>query len=293
MNTLSAQEICLPLEHLTLNALAWGHAKNPPILALHGWLDNAATFSLIAPALAAQGYYVLAPDFAGHGYSDWRPTGTPYLIWEHVYEVLAIAQFCQWSHFDLLGHSMGAGIACLTAGSFPERIGQLALIEGIGTLATEAEQAPEALAESIHMRLSKSPVQQQAIYKEKELYIRARMQGLGAVSYQAAEILLTRGLQAHPQGYRWRTDPRLRQASSLRLSEAHNLAWLSKIQAPVCGIQAQQGFLVQRPKMLARWQYLQNLTLLTLEGGHHLHLEEDTAPAVRQALVDFWHPHQP
>ena len=58
---------------LTLRGKCWGPADGRPVLALHGWLDNASSFDLVAPALAARGFRVVALDLAGHGLSDHRP----------------------------------------------------------------------------------------------------------------------------------------------------------------------------------------------------------------------------
>ena len=36
---------------LRLAGLAWGDPASPPVLCLHGWLDNAASFDALAPLL--------------------------------------------------------------------------------------------------------------------------------------------------------------------------------------------------------------------------------------------------
>ena len=41
----------LALPDLTLAAVEWGDACAPPLLALHGWLDNAGSFATLAPLL--------------------------------------------------------------------------------------------------------------------------------------------------------------------------------------------------------------------------------------------------
>ncbi|HSH57111.1 MAG TPA: alpha/beta hydrolase, partial [Halomonas sp.] len=49
-----------------LAGLVWGESEAPLWLALHGWLDNAASFSRLAPVLARQlGVRIVAIDFAG------------------------------------------------------------------------------------------------------------------------------------------------------------------------------------------------------------------------------------
>ena len=47
-----------------LRGLRWGRPGNTPILALHGWLDNAASFSRLAPLLLDVD--VVAIDLPGH-----------------------------------------------------------------------------------------------------------------------------------------------------------------------------------------------------------------------------------
>jgi hypothetical protein len=68
-----AVELKLPLRgsKLHLGAKHWGidyktAIPSRRVLALHGWLDNAATFDLLAPIIAAAGYCFVALDLAGN-----------------------------------------------------------------------------------------------------------------------------------------------------------------------------------------------------------------------------------
>ena len=125
-------------EGTELAALAWGVATAPPLLALHGWLDNAATFATIAPLLPDR--HVLAPDLPGHGHSRHRPAGAGHHFVDWVADVLGAADQLGWEAFDLMGHSMGAGIATLLAGAFPDRVRRRVLLEGFGPLSAPAEE---------------------------------------------------------------------------------------------------------------------------------------------------------
>ena len=62
---MTAQPITLTLDNQTIGAIAYGDSSKPLIIALHGWLDNAASFIELA-ALLNQ-YYIIALDFPGHG----------------------------------------------------------------------------------------------------------------------------------------------------------------------------------------------------------------------------------
>lgn len=67
------RSLCSPKDHLLdldgveIAVRTWGAEDGIPILALHGWLDNAASFERLAPML--DGCFVVAPDLIGHGRS--------------------------------------------------------------------------------------------------------------------------------------------------------------------------------------------------------------------------------
>ena len=66
-------EIRLPGGRGGLAALRGGDPQGPKLLALHGWLDNAASFAPMAAHLAA--FDLVALDLPGHGASSHRAEG--------------------------------------------------------------------------------------------------------------------------------------------------------------------------------------------------------------------------
>src|SRR5690606_11793724 len=107
--TVVVEEIRLNLPHVELAAHLYGPEDGRPVLALHGWLDNAATFSRLAPRL--QGLRIVALDFAGRGHSGHRGPGAGYQLWDYAVDVLLVAEELGWQRFLLLGHSLGGIIA--------------------------------------------------------------------------------------------------------------------------------------------------------------------------------------
>lgn len=274
------QQLSFQLPKLTLKAQAWGNPSGKPVLALHGWLDNCASFFRLAPPLSSH-CYVVALDMAGHGLSDHRGVNQPYNIWEDVGEIFAVADQLGWREFTLLGHSRGAIVSTLAAGTFPERISHLALLDGMLPKPVAADRAAEQLASSItdcrRHRFWPS-------YDSLEPMIKARTHGFWSLSQSAAEALVTRGSEPTEQGYRWTADPLLRAASAVRLSEAHLQSFVQRIRAKTLVFEADQGALAQADSHSLIWP---DTPTYKITGSHHCHMEEQAGEIASQ-LKGFW-----
>lgn len=272
---------CFEISGRTLAAMEWGNPAGEPVIALHGWLDNAATFNLLAPLLAD--VRLVALDLAGHGESDHRPAGTPYYIWDNVADVLAVADQLGLRRFSLLGHSMGASVAMLLAGCAPARIRRLFLIEGLAPLVYASEELPVLMAAALDKRLRMGRKSLRP-YAEFEQAVAARMGGRWPVSRQAALWLLARGLARCEGGWRWRSDPALLLPSVVRLCEAQVEAFLVRVSAPVVLILGDQGIASER--MERQLALLQDAQLHVLCGNHHLHLEDAAAAEIATLIIN-------
>ena len=262
------EEIRLSLPHIELAAHLFGPEDGMPVIALHGWLDNANSFARLAPKLA--GLRIVALDFAGHGHSDHRPRGAGYALADYAFDVLRVAEQLGWQRFALLGHSLGAIVSVVIAGSFPERVTRMALIDGIvarsgpdGDAAERMGQALQAQLDLEHKRKSVHPTLDRAV--------EARMKGLVAVSREAAELLAQRGLMPVPGGYSWRSDSRLTLPSPLRLSDEQAMSFVRRVSCPTTLVVAEQGMLASHSELLDRLPF----NLERLPGGHHLHLNDE------------------
>ncbi len=278
--------VALRLAGGRLAALAWGEEQAPTWLALHGWLDNAASFSRLAPRLSERlGIRVVALDFTGHGHSAHSPGD--YALWDYCHDVLDAADTLGLERLTLLAHSMGAGVACLTAAALPERLARLVLIDGLGAVTTEAERAPEQLRRGLlaHRR-AVSPAPH---YPDSETAVAARVAG-GATPIDAdtAAPLMARNLQALPDGgVGLRTDARLLRASPVRLCPEQALAFLGAIRAPTLLVEGETGILGESERARLARGALPGLERRVLAGGHHLHLEQAAVETVAEAITSW------
>lgn len=281
---MQARELTLDLPHLRLSARAWGDPALPPLLGLHGWLDNAASFDAVAPALGTYFHFV-ALDFAGHGRSAHAPPGIAYRFVDGVFDVLAAADALGWEKFNLLGHSMGGAIASLTAAACPERVKHLVAIEALGALTTPAEQTTAQLRRGLLQSrdLASKPLR---VFPSADEAIAARVQASG-LSHAAAELLVLRGIKPVTGGYSWSSDPRLTTASLQRFTEAQVLDLVQHIAAPTLLILAPDSTVKPVPEtaFAERIARVPQIQVRQLSGGHHLHLENPQP--VAQAILDF------
>ncbi|PWB35698.1 alpha/beta hydrolase [Pseudomonas sp. SDI] len=264
------EEVRLNLGHIELAAHLWGPVDGQPVIALHGWLDNANSFARLAPQL--KGLRIVALDLAGHGYSEHRPAGAGYALWDYAHDVLRVAEQLGWERFALLGHSLGAIISVVLAGALPERVTQLALIDGVIPPGAEPRDAAERMGMALQAQLDLDG-KRKSVFPTLELAVQARMKGMVAVSRDAAELLAQRGLMPVPGGFSWRSDSRLTLPSPLRLSEEQALTFVRRITCPAQLIVAADGMLARHTALLD--QLPLGFRREQLPGGHHLHLNDE------------------
>lgn len=255
----------------SLAALAWGPEDGEPLLALHGWLDNAATHARLIPLLPDY-LRVVALDFAGHGHSDHRPAAGSYHYVENVMDVLRAADALGWDRFHLMGHSMGAGIASLLAGASPQRVNRLILLEGIGPMTTPPAQLPALMERSLHAMRElegRSPRVYASRAEARERLARANT----SLTEPALDTLVERGTRETPEGVVFRHDLRLRGSSMYRFTEPQVHAYLSAITAPTLLVRATRGWPFDADVVAARAASITQREQLEVEGGHHVHLD--------------------
>ncbi|WP_432473875.1 alpha/beta fold hydrolase [Amphritea sp. HPY] len=275
--TIQVEELRFEVNGHLIAAKAWGKPSDTPVIGLHGWLDNAATFNRLAPLL--KGVRLIALDLMGHGYSDHRPASMPYYIWDNVLDVLGVADQLGLEHFEILGHSMGASIATLIAGAYPDRVSRLMLIEGIAPLVTEPKDVAEQLAQAINKR-KRMQKRQQRPYASVDDAVAARISGRFPVDDEAARWLVGRGIIQRHDGFYWRSDPSLVLPSVMRLSESQVESFITRVAAPTLLVLGDKG-VAQSDRRISLFPDIQSQTL---KGGHHLHLEPQAAQQIAKLI---------
>ncbi|TXS95624.1 alpha/beta hydrolase [Parahaliea maris] len=270
------------VDGLTLRGLSWGEPGAMPVLALHGWLDNAASFTRLAPQL--EGCHVVAVDLSGQGRSSFRSPDATYQIWDDVPQLAALLDQLGWQRCALLGHSRGGIISTLLAASLPERISHLVMLDAVVPQAVDETAFPRQLGRFVHER-------QRALARTGKRYatwdeaIAARVRN--GLPREAAQALASRSLEGDAEGgWEWRIDPRLRAASAVKMSDGQIRAVLGAIRAPALLLQAREGMMQHASLVELARAHMPQLQVRQVDGSHHFHMEPDIDPQVPD-LLDF------
>ena len=275
------REIAIDTPYGRLTGLRGG--AGTPVLALHGWLDNAASWFPLFEHL--QGIDLVALDLPGHGKSPHLPAGAEYSLAGTVHTVLDAADALGWERFALLGHSMGAAIGSIVAAAAPARITRFLAIEALGALADREDRTADRLREAVSARRALAN-KSLRVFPDRDAAIRARMQANG-LTEPVARLLVERGTRTVPGGFEWSSDPRPTVSTPLRMTEGQVRDLVAHIECPVRVLYADpappyfpEALRRERAALLPKGE------VVVLEGGHHLHMEDPGG--VAQAIGTFF-----
>ena len=274
------EEISIQANNLRLSGLAWGDRSNPPVLALHGWLDNAASFVPLSRFFSQ--LYVVALDLPGHGKSEHRQGVNAYHFIDFGTDVIHAINSLEFDRFTLLGHSLGAGISALISSVIPDRVERLAMVEGIAPVTAPENHFNNQFRR--HVDQSVKPPSEGISYSTTDQAARAR-QKAGDLSFHSAKLIVERNLQLTDEGYQWRTDRVLRKPSPVYLTEEHVKTYMNTIDCESLLIRSSDGIVLNWKSLHGRESYVNNLRIVDIDGGHHCHM--DQPESVAEHLMPF------
>ena len=282
------REIGIEIPLGRIAGLRWGEPGAPKVLALHGWLDNAASFIPLAQ-------HLVAIDQPGHGRSAHLAAGADYSFVGAINAILDVADALGWERFAFLGHSMGAGIASMIAAACPQRIERLVAIEALGALAETPGRTVVRMREAVAANRALKD-KRLRVFPDLDTAVRARtyasrVPGSG-LDESLVRLLVERGVRRVAQsdqgpGYEWSSDPRLTLPTMTRMTEPQVEDLVAGIECPVRAIFADpaQPYLPDELRR-RRVALLPQGELIVIPGGHHLHMQ---APgAVAEAIGGFF-----
>lgn len=255
---------------LRLHYADWGNEDAPPLVLVHGGRDHCRSWDAIAQSLRPH-FHVLAPDLRGHGDSDWTKGGS-YALSEYVYDLTRLVDAVAAPRVSLVGHSMGGMVSLIYAGTFPERVSSLVVLDGVTVL-------PNATRAPVHERIAKWVDQLDKLHDRAPRRYRtiedaaAQMQAHNKrLTRELALHLATHGVRRNPDDtYSWKFDPYQRAMAPQRLWPDDHVALWSRISCPTLLLHAGESFL-GGAKAAGLAEHFRQARIETIHGaGHWLH----------------------
>ncbi len=240
-----------------LRYVTWGDADRPPLVLIHGGLDNAETWGDVAVRLSKR-FHVFGLDLRGHGDSDWSSTGD-YLPESYLGDIARFLKDVPGWPARVVGHSMGARLSLQLMGAMPAAIAALVAIEGTGS----ESNPPDDIDPNMRDWLEKRRIRSLGSPNEKlGLWLQARLRAErnvavhpdleGRIAKQLAdrkkrltpaqaELFVRTNMRKVEGGWSWKFDPLTRWQAANEQMQPQQPFWQA-IEGPVLHIYGAQSW---------------------------------------------------
>lgn len=234
------------LNGLRHRVLRWdAPVDSPTLVLLHGFLDLSWSFAPFAAAMRRAGeangrapLQIVAPDLRGHGETERVGRGGYYHFPDYVADMLPLIESLPRPR-HLLGHSMGGTVAALLAGTFPELVDSLVLVEGLGP-PTIQEEPPDRMSQWIREVRAQSESPPRVLADVAAAAERLR-RGNSRMGPELAELLARKGTRQVEGGLVWAFDPLHRTRSPLGFTPEAFRSFLARISVPTLVVEGSES----------------------------------------------------
>jgi pimeloyl-ACP methyl ester carboxylesterase len=284
-----------------IRVLAWGPesaAAERTVVLLHGYMDAAGSWDLVAPVLANAGFRIYAPDLRGYGHGVRVEPASTYHFPDYVLDLAELLDHLPQKQVCLVGHSMGGVVASLYSGAFPERVSHLALLEGVGpddnvpgTVASRMRAFVDQTRKAIHSGQRPALSFEEALRRMRvqhahipEAVLRTRVPHLIRAASLASEnekdeLAEAQGHMGESESCEWLYDPRHKARSATPFFASSYREFAASVTCPVLFVSG--GSTGYHPADESeRLQSFRDLTRASIEdAGHMMHWTKPQALA--------------
>jgi pimeloyl-ACP methyl ester carboxylesterase len=283
MNSASDPRDCFyDSQDLRLHYTDWGNEAALPIILLHGGRDHGRSWDRIARALQPH-FHVMAPDLRGHGDSEWAK-GSSYSLADHVYDLTHLVGAGR--NAVLVGHSFGGMIALAFAGTYPDRVSRLAVLDGAFLPTVPSAPIDARMAEWIAELDKVSTSQPRRFRTVEEAAERMSAHNSRLTSEQALHLARHAVRQNADGSFSWKYDPYQQARAPYRLSRDDYTALWSRINCPILLLCGSESSIPDPGKAGILRHFKQADQEIIAGAGHWLHHDEprDVLAALRLFL---------
>ncbi len=256
----------------------WGTPNDKPFICVHGLGRNGRDFDRLANYLSQEGAWVICPDIAGCGLSDWLKNPADYCFNQYLHDLLALMARLNANHVNWLGTSIGGLLGLRLASQANSPIERL-ILNDIGPDITH-----DGL-KRLQLTLAKNELRFASL-DLAERYFRRTLSGFGALSNHQWRHLTKCSIKPTASGaYTLRSDPRI-SIPDLKPEEQPCLwtAW-QKMRCPSLVVHGETSDILLNDSLINMQRAQPRLSLLEIpEVGHAPFLSSDH----EMAFIQQW-----
>ncbi|XP_075225296.1 serine hydrolase-like protein, partial [Lycorma delicatula] len=281
------------------SAKAWGESTSTPVLAIHGYGDNAATFDHLIPLLP-DGFYYVCLDLPNHGRSSSLPPGVTLDFFICLREIRRVLHHLCWLKCILLSHSAGGHFSLFLASLYPNIVTKLVILDYFPFfVATDNNEMYERLRYNFEFSINLDKknflikdVQEHTTYDEiLQKFIHKHISPL---SKKSAQKLLNREITAMNDKSIIYSDNRKLLLALPIMSLDFHISVIKQINSPVLIImtsESKRNLIDKMPTNVASIEAIKkslhsrSIKIVTVMGNHNVHLEHPER--VAQLITNF------
>lgn len=266
--------------------LEWDGGGATTVLLVHGLADAGGTWARLVGHLP-EGLHCVAPDLRGHGGTERVGDGGYYFFPDYLRDLRDLVDQLARERLVLVGHSLGGGVSALFAGTWPDEVERLVLVEGLGPPEEEQAEGPRRLRRWIRevqqVQRGERVTGRIADLAAAAGKLRSRAPGLD----EAASLELARWLtRIEPDGsLSWCHDPLHRTRTPLLFQLARWEPFLRAITCPVLTVCGGRSW-YRWPELDDRRALLTDHRHLELAGATHA-VHQDAPRELGEAIGRF------
>jgi pimeloyl-ACP methyl ester carboxylesterase len=264
-------------QRLRLHYVDWGNPDAPPLLLVHGGRDHCRNWDWVAQELRKD-YHIIAPDLRGHGDSQWMIGGS-YNQVDYVYDIAQLLHQTKMTPVTIIGHSLGGSISVNYTGLYPEAVGKLVSIEGMGpppAMIQERLDQPTAkrITDWIDDLRKIAGRQPRRYHSQEEAFQRMQAEN-PHLSEARARHLTIHGVNQNEDGtYSWKFDNYIRAFPPVGIPFDEMYKIYEQITCPTLLIRGTESW-ASDPEKDGRASHFQNAQVANIEkAGHWVHHDQ-------------------
>ena len=264
-------------QRLRLQFVEWGNPQAQTIVFVHGVRDHSRTWDDVLQYFADD-YHIVAPDLRGHGDSEWV-NGSGYDFLDYLYDLYQLIVQNDYGPVYLVGHSLGGAVTSFFAGTYPELVSKLVVIEGIGLWQRHAAEMSlgEKLRAWVETTQSLADRQPKRYDSLEDAYQRMQQANPQLSSDQAYHLTLHGSVRHEDGRFTWKYDNYTYNFSIMGIRTEEMIELWESIQCPVLLLNAQSG-LENRTGQDGTLMHFANAQLYDIaDAGHWTHHDQPDA----------------